>query len=135
MVETLGYDFWGGHYTGQGSHSLLRIYIDKAEGVTVYDCQRVSRQLSAVLDVEDVISHEYVLEVSSPGLDRPLFTLEQFERFVGSQVRVKLYTPINQQRRFVGKILKILGDKVTFKIENNDIEVAFSDIERANLII
>jgi ribosome maturation factor RimP len=135
VVETLGYDFWGGYYTGQGSHALLRIYIDKPEGITVNDCQRVSRQLSAVLDVEDVISHEYVLEVSSPGLDRPLFTLQQFERFVGSEVRVKVYTPINQQRRFVAKIMKVCGDSIILKIDNNDIEIAFSEIEKAHLII
>jgi ribosome maturation factor RimP len=135
IVEGLGYEFWGGYYTGQGTRALLRIYIDNPQGITVDDCQRVSRQLSAVLDVEDVIPAAYVLEVSSPGLDRPLFTLKQFERFVGREIRVRLYTPIHQQRRFVGKIVKILDENIVLKVDDNDIALAFSNIEKANLII
>ena len=73
LVESLGYEFWGGYYGGEGHRALLRIFIDKTDGITIDDCQYVSQQLSAVLDVEDLISHRYILEISSPGLDRPKF--------------------------------------------------------------
>lgn len=135
IVEALGYDFWGGHYIGQGSRTLLRVYIDSKNGIKIEDCEKVSRQLTAVLDVEEVISHQYTLEVSSPGLDRPLFTLAQFERFVGYKARLRLYVPLNGQSRFVAKIAGVSGEKVILNIDDADIELAFSEIERANLII
>lgn len=133
IVEALGYEFWGGQYGGHGSGSLLRIYIDKENGVTVEDCQRVSRQLTAVLDVEAVIAPQYTLEVSSPGIDRPLFTLEQFKRFVGSPVRLKTHTPIDGQSRFVGEIFQIMDDQVIIKVDGQELALPFSQIEKANL--
>ena len=86
VVEGLGYEFWGIEFRSQGHHSLLRVFIDDAEnGIGVDDCEKVSRQISGVMDVEDPIQTEYTLEVSSPGMDRPLFRLEQYEAFVGHQ--------------------------------------------------
>ena len=93
VVEALGYECWGVEFLSQGRHSLLRVYIDHANGVLVGDCEKVSRQISGVLDVEDPISSEYTLEVSSPGMDRPLFTLEQFARHAGELVKSKLRSP------------------------------------------
>ena len=93
VVEALGYECWGLEYMSQGRHSLLRIYIDHANGVLVEDCEKVSRQVSGVLDVEDPISSEYTLEVSSPGMDRPLFTLELFAKHAGELVKIKLCSP------------------------------------------
>lgn len=132
IVEALGYEFWGGQFAGQGS-TLLRIYIDKKNGVTIEDCKRVSQQLSVALDVEGILSYRYVLEVSSPGLERPLFTLAQFEQFIGQKVRLKLYAPINGQSRFAGKIVRIIGETVVLDIDNHEFEVPFSQIEKANL--
>lgn len=135
IVEALGYEFWGGHCIGQGSRMLLRVYIDSKNGIKIEDCEKVSRQLTAVLDVEEVIPHQYTLEVSSPGLDRALFTLAQFERFVGYKVRLRLYMPLNGQSRFVAKIAGVSGEKIILNIDDAEIELAFSEIERANLII
>lgn len=92
----------GIEYVSQGKHSVLRIYIDKEGGILVEDCEAVSRQASAILDVEDPISSEYTLEVSSPGMDRPLFTLEQFASHAGEQVKIKLRSPFEGRRNFQG---------------------------------
>ena len=103
VVEALGYQCWGVEFLSQGRHSLLRIYIDKQpDGVLIEDCEIVSRQISGVLDVEDPISAEYTLEVSSPGMDRPLFTLEQFASHAGEQVKIKLRSPFEGRRNFQG---------------------------------
>ncbi len=99
VVEGLGYMFWGLDYLSQGKHSTIRLYIDSEEGVKLEDCEKVSRQVSGVLDVEDPIQGEYVLEVSSPGIDRPLYTLEQFTRYVGEEVAVRLRVPFEGRRK------------------------------------
>lgn len=91
-IEALGFELWGVEYLSQGRHSLLRIYIDAEQGISVDDCALVSHQVSAVLDVEDPISGEYTLEVSSPGMDRLLFRLDQYPGFVGEVVDVRLRT-------------------------------------------
>lgn len=132
VVKSLGCEFWGGYYGG-GSRKLLRIFIDKTGGVTIDDCQRVHRQLSAVLDVEQPIPNQYLLEVSSPGIERPLFKLEQFKQFVGYEVRIKLYMPIDGQSRFTGKIVNILDEKVILITAEQELELPFSQIEKANL--
>ena len=90
-VEGLGYEFVGAELVGQGKESILRVYIDTDAGVLVGDCTKVSHQISGVLDVEDPISGQYNLEVSSPGIERPLFTLEHFERFKGKVVKLELH--------------------------------------------
>ncbi|MCU7906012.1 MAG: ribosome maturation factor RimP [Candidatus Thiodiazotropha sp. (ex Epidulcina cf. delphinae)] len=102
-VELLGYELVGVQLIGQGKGvSLLRIYIDHADGVTLDDCVQVSHQVSGVLDVEDPIKEKYQLEVSSPGMDRPLFEPAHFERFQGSRVRVKTHAKIENRHRFTG---------------------------------
>ena len=80
IVEALGYEFVGSEIVGQGKHAVLRIYIDSENGITIDDCSKVSYQVSAMLDVEDPIRGEYDLEVSSPGIDRPLFELSHFKK-------------------------------------------------------
>src|SRR3546814_20478459 len=89
VVEALGYQCWGIEFISQGRHSLLRVYIDHADGILIDDCEKVSRQLSGVLDVEDPISVDYTLEVSSPGMDRPLFTIDQYTAHIGVRVKIK----------------------------------------------
>jgi ribosome maturation factor RimP len=93
VVVALGYECWGIEFSAQGRHSMLRVYIDKEGGMLVDDCAIVSRQVSGVSDVEDPISVEYTLEVSSPGMERPLFTIDQFAKFAGEQVKIKLRSP------------------------------------------
>jgi ribosome maturation factor RimP len=103
-VQVLGYELVGVQFVTQGHSSVLRIYIDSGTGITVDDCERVSYQVSGVLDVEDPIHSRYTLEVSSPGLDRPLFTPEHFQRFVGHLTTVKMDVPLDGRRKFRGEL-------------------------------
>ncbi|MDX9740252.1 MAG: ribosome maturation factor RimP [Gammaproteobacteria bacterium] len=119
---------------GGGGGQLLRIYIDREEGVTVSDCERVSHQVSGVLDVEDVISGSYVLEVSSPGLDRPLGTARDFERFSGHNVRLRTDGPINGQRNFKGLLRGLRGSDVVLEMEGQEVALPLDRIEKARLI-
>jgi ribosome maturation factor RimP len=117
-VVGLGYEFVGLEYLSYGKHTTLRVYIDSPDGVTIDDCEKVSRQLDSVLDVEaNLIRGEYTLEVSSPGIDRKLFCLEQFPRFVGKSLKVSMRAPVDGQRNFVGGIAIILEKVREFEYE------------------
>jgi|TARA_B110000305_G_scaffold1989_1_gene1973 ribosome maturation factor RimP len=133
-IQVLGLDLWGVELLQQGKYSLLRIYIEREEGVTIEDCEKVSRQVSALLDVEDPIAGEYTLEVSSPGMDRPLFSIEHYLKYVGSEVDLKLRRPINGRRKFKGQIIKISGDIVGLLVEGSEYSLEFSDIEKASIV-
>lgn len=134
VVSGMGYEFVGLEYLPQGKHSILRVFIDTPDGVTLDDCSTVSHQVSAVLDVEDPIKGEYSLEISSPGLDRPLFTLEQFERFIGNQCILRSRMPIDGQRKFTGKISTIEDQMVVLELPEKTVKVPFDLIEKANLV-
>ena len=133
-VRGLGYELVGVEYLPQGRRSLLRVYIDTPEGVTVEDCERASHQISGVLDVDDPIRGEYVLEVSSPGLDRPLFTAEHFQRFTGSRVRLRLSPPLEGRRNFSGVLQGMRGDAVVVAQEDGEVEIPFHHIDQARLV-
>jgi ribosome maturation factor RimP len=134
-VTALGYELVGIEYVSQGRHSLLRIYIDNAAGITVDDCERVSRQVSAVLDVEDPIQGQYTLEVSSPGLERPLFKPEHYERFAGNEVQVRLKVPVDGRRKFKGLLRGVQeGAAVIDSDELGELRFPLVDIERAQLV-
>jgi len=137
-VTGLGYELVGTEYQARNKNSLLRIYIDTVEdseqGITLDDCQKVSEQLSAVLDVEDPISERYVLEVSSPGLDRPLFDLEQYEQFVGRHIRLKMLIPFEGRKNFKGLLVAVANDKVEIEVDNNLYCLPFLDIQQARLV-
>lgn len=133
VIEALGCQLWGMEFLGQGRHSLLRIYLDKPGGVNIEDCAEVSRQLSAVLDVEDPISTEYTLEVSSPGLDRMLFTLEQYRDYVGSQVKLRLSENFEGRRNFAGRLDEVLEDEVALVSGEDRYVFPFELIEKAQL--
>lgn len=134
VVSGLGYELVGTEFLPQGRHSLLRVYIDQPNGITVEDCESVSRQLSAVLDVEDPIPGNYTLEVSSPGLDRPLFTLEHFTRFLGCRSAIRLRTPVEGRRKIVGVLKNVENEVVTVATEEKDFALPFDLIEKANLV-
>ncbi len=134
-VEGMGYELVGVEYQGRGgSGALLRVYIDSVDGITVDDCAGVSHQLSGVLDVEDLIRGEYDLEISSPGLDRPLFTREHYERFAGSRVMVKLRIKLDGRRRFEGILKGVDNDDVLVEGEDVLFRLPLSGIEKARLI-
>jgi len=135
VVEGLGYEFWGIEYRSRGYQSMLRVFIDDVEsGIGIEDCEKVSRQISGVMDVEDPIQSEYTLEVSSPGMDRPLFLLEQYQAFVGHQVQIKLRMAFEGRRKFQGLIKGVEGDEVVIVAEDHEYLLPFDSIERANII-
>lgn len=134
VVEGLGYLFVGVEYKPASGQSLLRIYIDHEDGINVDDCAKVSRQISAVLDVEDPISGEYTLEVSSPGLDRPLFVAEHYQQFQGERIKCKLRMPLNGRRNFTGRLLEANEKSIILSIDNESVELFIDDIEKANLV-
>ncbi len=134
-VEDMGYVLWGCEYISRGKHSVLRIYIDKEEGIGIEDCERVSRQVSALLDVEDPISGNYTLEVSSPGVPRPLFHGWQYQRFLGQQVQIKLMKPVEGRRKFSGVIASANEDKLVLSIDDEHREFNISNIVKANLTV
>lgn len=134
VVEALGYECWGLEFLSQGRHSLLRVYIDKVDGILIEDCETVSRQVSGVLDVEDPISGEYTLEVSSPGMDRPLFTLEQFARYVGEQVKIKLRVPFERRRNFQGVLRGVEEQDVVVLVDDHEYLLPIDSIDKANII-
>lgn len=134
VVSSLGYELVGVEFVMQGRSGLLRVYIDNEDGITLDDCQRVSHQLSGVLDVEDVIKGQYQLEISSPGLDRPLFTKEHFERFTGHMAKVRLTVPRNGQRKFRGTLNGVENDQVKLDVDGEEILLPLGTIDKANLI-
>lgn len=134
IVNESGYELWGCEYLAQGKHSLLRVYIDKEGGIGITDCALVSQQISAVLDVEDPIKSNYSLEVSSPGIPRPLFEKEHYQRYLGHSVAVKLYKMLNGNRKFSGIIQAVNDSSVTLSVEEQELEFEFSQIVKANLI-
>jgi len=136
VVEGLGFEFWGLEYLSLGKDSVLRVFIetDAEKGIDVEDCATVSRQVSAIMDVEDPISGEYNLEVSSPGLDRPLFELSQYQRFMGSVVSLRLRVPFDGRRKFKGQLTGIEGDEVVLLVDNEEYLLPIELIEKANIV-
>lgn len=134
VVEGLGYECVGVEYNAHPKHGLLRIYIDTENGVLVEDCTKVSHQVSGVLDVEDPITDNYSLEVSSPGEDRPFFKLSQFDRYVGSTVAVHLFSPVGGRRKITGKIVQVEGDVVTLEENESLFPIPFAAMSKARLV-
>ena len=133
-VEDLGCELWGIECQRVGRYLTVRLFIDKEGGVTIEDCADVSRQVSAVLDVEDPIADKYNLEVSSPGLDRPLFTLNQFERYLGQEILLHLRIPVADRRKWQGQLAKIENDMITLIVDGKEQVLAFGNIQKANVV-
>lgn len=140
LVSAMGYELAGFELCPQRGQTVVRIYIDKTTegktGVTVDDCSQVSRQVGAMLDVENMFNGRYTLEVSSPGINRPLFEIKHFEKFVGSRVQVKVYLPINTRRQLKGILRRVEGEDIYLLLDESEEEVIvpFSTIEKANVI-
>lgn len=134
VISAMNYELVGIEFVSGGHAAMLRIYIDKEDGVTIDDCEKVSHQISGVLEVEDPLQGKYNLEVSSPGLDRPLFKLEHFAQFIGSGVKVQLRSAIDGRRRFTGIIKAVSEDKVILAIDEDEQELPMNMIDRANLV-
>ncbi len=134
VVAAIGCELWGIEHTRRGHRSLLRLYIDSSRGVTLTDCERVSREVTGVLDVEDPIRGPYDLEVSSPGVDRPLFTLIQLRRYIGDEVRLRLRVKIQGHRQILGVVEKVTDDAVVINMSGENIEVKWDMVEKARLV-
>lgn len=133
-VEAMGFEFVGLEYLSNPKNRLVRIYIDRQpEGIDVEDCADVSNEVSALLDVEDPVSGQYSLEVSSPGVERPLFEPEHFRRFAGETAVVHLHAPLEGRRKLVGPIVEVDDAGVTIDVDGARFEASFDDIRRAHL--
>jgi ribosome maturation factor RimP len=137
-IGSLGLELLGVEYLPSPGGAVLRLYIDTPEGderaVGIEDCEKTSREVSAQLDVADPISSNYTLEVSSPGVDRPLFTAAQFRRFQDGNAKVTLKLPMDGRRRLQGRIVRVEGDMVAFDVDGSEMVVAVENIEKARLV-
>ncbi len=138
IAEALGYEIVRiailNSPTGGGS--TLQVMAERPDGtMTIEDCAKLSREISVTLDVEDPISGEYVLEVSTPGIDRPLTRRKDFENFVGYEIKIELSVPENDRRRFRGKLLGITGDLVRINVDGEDFDVDFNNINRSKIVL
>jgi ribosome maturation factor RimP len=135
VIGALNLECLGVEYSPSHGNSLVRVYIDAADrAVTVDDCEAVSREVSATLDVNDPIVGHYTLEVSSPGLDRPLFTPAHFARFVGQEAKVEVNLPIDGRRRFNGPIVAVQDGDIMLNQDGNAVHIAHSNIHKARLV-
>ncbi|BET98395.1 MULTISPECIES: ribosome maturation factor RimP [Xenorhabdus] len=132
-VEALGFELVGLEFI-RARVSTLRVYIDSEEGITVDNCADVSHQVSAVLDVEDPIPGLYNLEISSPGLERPLFKAEHYQRFIGEEVSLVLRMAMQNRRKWQGIIKAVDGEMITVTVDGKDEVFALSNIQKANLV-
>lgn len=134
-IEDLGYDFFGLDFFPQGKKPIVRIYIDRDQGVKVADCEKVSRRVSSLLDVEAGLNSAYTLEVSSPGLERKLFTAEQCEKQVGQTLKVRLRHESDGKKNFKGKLLNVNGNELKLDIDGSTLSLDFQEIEKAQVVL
>lgn len=133
-IEVLGYELLCVELAGSGEQSILRVYIDAAAGIGVEDCAKVSRQVSALLDVEDPIAQAYRLEVSSPGFDRPLKKVSHYQQHRGAMAKIKLRVGVEGQRNFTGEIIACDAQTLRLRVDSDELSLALNDIERARLV-
>lgn len=133
-VEGLGFEFVGAEMVGSGSYAVLRVYVDSATGITIAQITQITHQLVGVIEVDFPAYRECAMEVSSPGLDRPLFKLADYERFIGHKVRVSLHTPLEGQRHFSGTLVSADAEQVTVEIEEKKVILPFSAISKTRLV-
>jgi ribosome maturation factor RimP len=136
VVAALGYELVEVEWTSAGRSSVVRVYIDRTDGggIGLDDCERASRAIGAALEVEDPVGHEYQLEVSSPGFDRPLRTAAHFARFAGSEARIELAAPIEGRRRFRGRLGPVEGGEVTIEVDRKEWKLPLAGISKARLV-
>jgi ribosome maturation factor RimP len=129
-----GVEFVHSEIVGSRRNAVVRVYIDKPEGVTIEDCSAVSRAVEEVMDAEDFMPAAYVLEISSPGLERPLLSIQDFERFAGKKAKVKTVEPINGQANFSGRIAQVEASEIVFEDKTNGtVRIPFDKVAKANL--
>ena len=134
VLEGMGFELVDVSYLSRQGRWVLVIYIDKTGGVTIDDCVKVSREIGYHIDVEDMIDNKYALEVSSPGLDRPLTREKDFVRGLGRKIKVKTVTTLRGQRHFVGRLIRFENGMIHLEIEGNTVTLPLHDVDRANVV-
>lgn len=135
VIESMGYELVGVEFDGGTGHGTLRVYIDRDSGVSLDDCAAISHQVSGILDVEEPIRQAYDLEISSPGIDRPLFKLADFERFAGRIARIRLIAGLDGRRNFKGRLSGVAApDLIRIEVDGTTFDLPHADIARANLV-
>lgn len=133
-LAQLGLSLWGVEIAGSGRDTTIRVFIDSESGVSVEDCERASRQISAELDVEDPVPGEYRLEVSSPGMDRRLFRAEHYAESVGETLDVRLVRPFEGRRRYVGILVGVQDDEIALRIEDEELDLPLEWVRLARIV-
>ncbi|HKJ52931.1 MAG TPA: ribosome maturation factor RimP [Gammaproteobacteria bacterium] len=135
VIESMGYELVGVEFDGGSGHGTLRVYIDRDSGVSLDDCAAISHQVSGILDVEEPIKQAYDLEISSPGIDRPLFKLADFERFAGRIAKIRLAAGLDGRRNFKGRLQGVTdAGQVAVEVDGEIFDLPHADIARANLV-
>jgi len=134
VIESMDYELVCVELTGSGNGTILRVYIDKDKGITVDDCQAVSYQLSGILEVEEPLQSHYTLEISSPGLDRPLVKPEHFEQFIGDLVKIRSTEAVLGRKNFKGILESFDGEYLCVAVDNEVYEIPFEIVEKASLV-
>lgn len=132
-IEALGFELIGLEYI-RSRQPILRIFIDHENGISVDDCAEVSHQISAIFDVEDPIASNYTLEVSSPGMDRPLFTIEHYKQFIDQNISFLLRIPTMNRRNWKGKLMQVENEMITVDVDGELHQFAFGNIQKANIV-
>ncbi len=133
VIEAMGFELVGIDYQSHPGNALLRVYIDTPSGITLEHCHQVSEQVSALLDVEEPLSGHYTLEISSPGIDRPLFEPAHFMRFIGHSVKIHLFAPVDGQKRFKAYLQDADDNEVTLAVDDHIITLNYQQIAKARL--
>lgn len=133
-LAVYGFELWGFELNSFEGNRRLQVYIETPNGVTLDDCERASRQIGAVLDVEDPMEGKYLLEVSSPGLTRALYTLAQYERYLGQQLKIRVTRGEEGRRTYQGELAQVTNDAISLVVEGETVVLPFAEIEKANLV-
>ena len=133
-IESLGYMLVGVEYIKNGRDTVLRIYIDAEQGISIEDCERVSHQVGGILEVEDPISSAYSLEVSSPGFDRPLFKQRDFERFIGAEAKIAMKLPVQGRRNFKGQLHGFIDGNIVIDVDGELYDLPLTKLAKARLV-
>lgn len=133
VIADMGFELVGVEASGQGRHATLRLFVDKPGGINIDELTQVTRQVRDVLRVAGYDVDGISFEVSSPGVNRPLYTLKHFEQFKGSRVKIQMHVPVNGQKSFTGTLTEVSGDTVTVVIDGNAVVLPFGDIAKAKL--
>ncbi|MCP4682668.1 MAG: ribosome maturation factor RimP [Desulfobacterales bacterium] len=134
VLDEIGFELVDIEYLSGRGRWILRIYVDKTGGITLDDCARVSREIGDLIDIKDIINHKYVLEVSSPGLDRPLRKEADFFKAIGKKVKVKMLMPIKGRRNFTGYLKDFQQKTLYLEVENKIVELPHRDVKKAKIL-